>query len=646
MPPSDDRRRECPDSAWARPMPCVLAAVLVGVVVAMGAVASARGWLPTGDDAFLSLRSRHTIGSHPILLNNASSAGPSAGTQYNHPGAMPLTLMWPFTRTLGPGGIALATAVLNAALLAGLVVVVRRIAGATGALATVSAGAAMVWSMGPALLVDPWNPNLTILSTGLAVVAAWGVVERHHRHFAVVVCAASIALQSHLSAVVPAVATVTVAGIGWSLHLRRERSTSGRRALWGSLGFAVAVGLVVNVQVLADQFFGTGNLTKVLRGSHVGEATVSVRQAAAVLVDRFVIPPMWFRGSWQRPVLADTMPSGSAIVAGAMALALLSVLVVWRGSPAVRRCLGVTAVVALCGAVMSLRFPLRVGIPIPYFRFLWPLAAIWWVLVLATAAQVLSEITDRRSSRLAHEAVEGVPGGAPDRAPWRALPAAVALMLLVLAWMPAPGEESPNPRWARVFSAPLAAAAVANTRPGEEVLVEQSIQEVALWAIPAVIDQLDAAGRRPRAADRVLVQQTSPGYRATGAEKARLVFRGGLQIDDAPTGGRMIARHDALAPADRARLDRFLTRYGPMLARRGGVRLTAVGEAETDVDALRFLTTGRLPPRELVRSVVLRLAVERGALSIEGVPREAVGEALRLGALDGGRSIALYLVRD
>ena len=79
--------------AAGRDIPTLVTGLLAGAVVLMGAVASAKGWIPTGDDAFLSLRTRHLFSTDPILLNNASSAGPSAGSQYNHPGAFPLTLL-------------------------------------------------------------------------------------------------------------------------------------------------------------------------------------------------------------------------------------------------------------------------------------------------------------------------------------------------------------------------------------------------------------------------------------------------------------------------------------------------------------------------------------------------------------------------
>ena len=55
------------------------------------------------------------------------------------------------------------------------------------------------------------------------------------------------------------------------------------------------------------------------------------------------------------------------------------------------------------------------------------------------------------------------------------------------------------------------------------------------------------------------------------------------------------------------------------------------------------LATGELPVEELLRSVPFRLAFDRGAIEAPGVDRDDLRRALDLGALDGGRSIALYL---
>ena len=625
-PPSIRRSSAVLDAA-----PWLAMAVLCGVVIVMGAVASARGWIPTGDDAFLSLRTRHVLSSHPILLNNASSAGPSAGSQYNHPGAFPLTLLTPVTLLGGPGSLALATALVNAAWIALSLVMVRRIAGPTAqAWATVGA-ALLAWSMGGTFLVDPWNPNYAVWPTVAMVIATWGVWRRHHRLLGPAVVAASCAFQTHLSVTVMAAATAALALVGFVLHARRTWPvTEDRRTLVRSFAIAAAVGLVANAQMLADQFFRTGNLAKILEGTGFNEATVTVRQVAGVLAAKLAVPPMWFRGSWGTPVLPDELPSVAATLVGLAVVTAITVAAAWwarRHDRALASLLGVIVFSVAISTAVSYRFPLRIGIPLPYFRWVWPLAALWTMTVLAIGARA-----------------------AGARAPWVRVPAlplaAVAAVIALAALIPANESLSPNPEWAQDISHELSAAAVDATGDANgPVLIEQSIQEAALWVIPALIDQLDAAGIDVRMTDPILVQQTSEAYRSSGGETATLWLRGGFQIDDAPPGATEVARYDALTPTQRDDLEAGINELGPALAVPGAIRLTASGAAATDVEALGFLTSGVLPPAELMRSVPLRDALRRDALEVDGVDRARLDRVLDLGALDGGRSIALYLTR-
>lgn len=626
--------------AAGRDIPTLVTGLLAGAVVLMGAVASAKGWIPTGDDAFLSLRTRHLFSTDPILLNNASSAGPSAGSQYNHPGAFPLTLLAPVTLLGGPGSLALATAIVNAAWLSLIAFMVRRIAGPTAQLAALFGLAVFVWSLGGTFLVDPWNPTYGILPVAAMVVAAWGTRLGHTRMLAVTVFAASVAFQTHLSLTVLSAAVAAWALLGAvaaGYRARRDERADDVRGIARALVLvlAVAVGLVANAQLLVDQFFGTGNLGKIIAGTGFKEATVSVRQIAGVLASKMILPPMWLRGSWDGPVLPGDEPSTGATVLGLIVVAVVTVLAIRsarRRSPEVVTLFGVLAVAFVSASLVATRFPLRIGIPLPYFRWVWPLAAIW-------AAAVIGSLF---SPPVLWRAFAAAGAEARHRTGAIAV-AAVTIVVLALAFVPTNVDISPNPAWAQDISRDFSAAAVRETDKRQPVVIDQSIQEAALWVIPALMDQLDAAGIDVRADDAVLIQQTDDAYRATGDEQWHLAVRGGLQIDDAPPGGREIARHDALSASQRAELDRLIEDLSPALAEPGAIRLTTTGRAETDAADLGHLTTGELPVEELLRSVPFRLAFDRGAIEAPGVDQDDLRRALDLGALDGGRSIALYL---
>lgn len=619
-------------------LPALVTVLVAGAVVLMGAVASAKGWIPTGDDAFLSLRTRHLFSTDPILLNNASSAGPSAGSQYNHPGAFPLTLLAPVTLIGGPGSLALATAIVNAAWLALIAFMVRRIAGTTAQLGALFGLAVLVWSMGGTFLIDPWNPTYGILPVATMVVAAWGTRLGHTRMLAVTVFAASVAFQTHLSL------TVLSAAVGaWALlgvvvdgyRARRDERVDDLRRTIRALGLAVVVGLVVNAQMLVDQVFGTGNLGKIIEGTGFKEATVSLRQIAGVLASKLILRPMWLRGSWDGPVLPADEPSTGAIVLGLLVVGIITVLAIRaarRRSPELVTLFGVLGVAFVSSSLVATRFPLRIGIPLPYFRWVWPLAAIW---AAAAAASLYASPDLWRAFAPADESKRRSAGAL--------VVSALTIVVLGIAFVPTNVDISPNPAWAQDISRDFSAAAVRETSDREPVVIDQSIQEAALWVIPALMDQLDAAGVEVRADDAVLVQQTDDRYRASGSERWHLATRGGLQIDDAPPGGREIARHDALSASQRRELDRLVDDLGPALEGPEAIRLTATGRAETDAADLEHLTTGELPVEELLRSVPFRLALDRGAIQAPGVDQDDLRRALDLGALDGGRSIALYL---
>ena len=176
------------------------------------------------------------------------------------------------------------------------------------------------------------------------------------------------------------------------------------------------------------------------------------------------------------------------------------------------------------------------------------------------------------------------------------------------------------------------------------MFVEQSIQAAALWVLPALMDQLDAAGIPVRASDKVLIQQTRTTVTSDGSERFHLVFRGGEGMNAVPAGGTLLAQHDALTPAERHTFEDLLATIGPELARTGAITVTEIGAAETDHAALEQLASGNVPVGDLIRSITLESALQRKAISIPGIPPDQLKRALELGTRDGGRSIALYLV--
>ena len=101
--------------------------------IAVAAVrAAASDWVPTGDDAYFTVRSRDVLTRHHPLLGAWSSGSVDLDTPINNLGPLQLDLLAPFTRWTPMGGTAIGVAVINIAAVVAIAWIVRR-AGGRGA---------------------------------------------------------------------------------------------------------------------------------------------------------------------------------------------------------------------------------------------------------------------------------------------------------------------------------------------------------------------------------------------------------------------------------------------------------------------------------------------------------------------------------
>jgi hypothetical protein len=352
-----------------------------------------------------------------------------------------------------------------------------------------------------------------------------------------------------------------------------------------------------------------------------------VHEILGVLISKLALPPWWFRGSWSAPVFDNELPGTLALTIGVCVVAASAVWIWFRrcnddGESALALVIAVTVSV---GVLSALKFPLRIGIPLPYLRWMWPTAVLWWCAVGSALLR------------------RGVPRNVQRAAPIVAVASAIALM--AVAWVPANNALSPNPTWAQDRARTLSAAILSGT-DARKIYVEQSLVEASLWVVPAVIDQLDAAGRTVLVDDGVLVQQTSEQYRGHADQaQVTVAFRGGQAVNDPPPNGRRLAVVDALTAAQRSELDRRTAELSPVLSRPGAVTVNDNGSTATDAEALNGLAAlAQTDPSAFLHSPWLPGALTRGVFTISGVPMGPLREAARLGALDGGRTLAVYLV--
>lgn len=229
------------------------------------------GWVPTGDEATIALRSFDVFSVRSPLLGQATtSVDPASGIART---AGPLQYWFLSVPShVGPIwlSIVLATA-LSVACLCGAVALARRQGGL--ALATaVSVGLVLVVrAANPDFFVTTWNPHLGMAPFVLLFFLCWVVGSGGFRWFPLMILVASFAAQCHMTYLVsalPLAAVATAASFGQWLCAARRRS--GRS--WGIEAKSLVAGVAVLVLCWTPTFWqqiagpGKGNL-KLLAGS-------------------------------------------------------------------------------------------------------------------------------------------------------------------------------------------------------------------------------------------------------------------------------------------------------------------------------------------------------------------------------------------
>ncbi len=383
-------------SPWT-PVVAATAAVCIPIVYAAVRAAAGR-WVPTGDDAYFTVRSRDVLTVHHPLLGAWSSGSVDLETPINNLGPMQLDLMAPFTKPAPMGGTALAVAVTNVVSVVVVAWLLTRIAGRRAATAGLVAVGLLTWTMGSEMLITPRQHQYLILPYLCLLVAAWAVTAGDRAAIVPAVAAASLVAQTHLSYPV-LVAALVVLMIAGQVVVARSRSGSvlgGRRSV-------VAGGVLAAVlwlQTLIDQVAGSGNLGDVLFGSGgLGRAgpEAGVRLVAGLLVS----PVTLFRSGYARDdtdaLMADRWQL--AVFAAALVAACAFVVVgVRRGGW--RRVAGalVAVVAVLAGVLDATLLPRTVfGLAIMNYRWAWATGA--FVAVVGLVELAIRAERDHRARR-------------------------------------------------------------------------------------------------------------------------------------------------------------------------------------------------------------------------------------------------------
>lgn len=273
---------------------CVL---VVLPILASTAMALHDGWTPVGDNATLALRAGDVLRGDAPLTGMLSTADTISATKtLDHPGPMEVWVAAIPYALLGPVGLLITIALINAAALVLSVVIGWRRGGPPMAVAVTATGLLLCWSLGTTVIRDPLNSHLELLPWFALVLLCWDIRMGHWRSLPVAVVVGSWVAQAHVVYVPMTLVLGAGTAIACALDQRRRDENQRRRFARGrrqALIWGVAIGVVLSLPMLLDQFFGKGNLGNMLRfAGNRGQGVVSGIKA---LIGMLGFPPAWLR---------------------------------------------------------------------------------------------------------------------------------------------------------------------------------------------------------------------------------------------------------------------------------------------------------------------------------------------------------------
>ena len=561
----------------------VVAVVLLPLVVSLLSLIGAH-WHASSDNALEVLRIRDVGGRHTPLTGVASRFG------WDHPGPLLFWLLAPFRWAAGDTGILAGAGVLNGAALVAVLLLARRRGGLV-LLAIVATALLLLYrALGTDLLVDPWNPWVTVLPFFVYVLLAWSLAERDFVTLPALVAVGSFIVQTHVG-YAPLVAGIGAVGAVLAVFARpaagRAPETGGpdlRRVLV----IAAIVGGVLWLAPVAQQVAGhPGNLGRIVDSfRHPPEPTQGFANGAGIMGNE--LRGAWLTGHDGGPLgaaavgTAGTLPA-LALLAGACALGFAS----WRRKKAgAARLVAAMVTAAGIGVLAGARI---IGFPADYLvRWWWVLGALLWCAVVWSGVSLLGSRADRF-----------------------VVPIAIVAMVAVSAVLvrDAAGVRVPGARFSAVVGtlAPPTAARLSQRFPYRFAWVDST----ALGAVGYGL-YLDLV-------ERGFDVKVPPAYLhsfggrhtlAPGADVQTVTVVTGDDLDGGwvpPTGATRLAQFDPLDAADRARAGalarRIRAELGPgsslhpnaVDASYGRAQLARAGVDTATVDALRRLRAAGIP---------------------------------------------------
>jgi hypothetical protein len=371
----------------------------------------------------------------------------------------------------------------------------------------------LLWLTPSALENLPWNAYFPLPFFMAALVLAWVVALGKVGWWPVLVFVASVAAQSHLLFVIPAI-VLTLLAFAFGLVIDRRP----RHLRW--IGIGVGVGLVCWLPPLIQELGGRGNLTALAHAGS-GQPTIGFAHGLRLVGDAGGLRPLWLTHlpAGFYPFVA--LMNGHASWFGGLIFAVLLVITMVALASGGRR-LGTLSAIALALAASLLVafavFPVNNILSLGYLVVsLWLLSILIWSVVVW--AVVGASARAWRDYRVRHPATDGVnvAGGKPRLVPWAGLALTVAALALVVS-VAALGIQSVIARpfdgfWKPQFVArdSRAAEAIERTVPRGPVAIEVG---------PASYDFFVMSGSAQGVAYRLQADGWQPGLTAFPASAA------------------------------------------------------------------------------------------------------------------------------
>jgi hypothetical protein len=410
-------------SAQRRAFRVALALVLAPLVVLAVTVLHDAPRALVRDHALIELQVRD-VGRHPVLIGLYSRDG------WSHPGPLLYyTLALPYRLTgSNPTGLLLGALAINAAAIAGMGAIAKRLGGMPAALLTLVGVSVVARALGAELLLDPWVCFVTVLPFGLFCFLAWAMTMGEAWALPAAGGVASWLVQVHVG-YAPLITPALGAGAVWLWIVVRRRNdpAATKKFLWAAI-VAVVIVAVAWAPPLWDQVFGSGNLAKVVDWFASADAGAhTLTEGARVVFGQFAAVPDWITG--KRRVAAfggETTLRHTTLLPLLLAPFVLAAIVAWRRRD--RALVRLAAILALTLVASVISVARTVGIMYEYrLLWTWVLGALAGVVVAWTGWSIVVKRWPQAQTRAlvplalltlavlcAVESVAAVRAGTPD----------------------------------------------------------------------------------------------------------------------------------------------------------------------------------------------------------------------------------------